>query len=105
MKATLLYLVLDIAAVLLTHIAQNLTEYPLQRIVSHHSARRAIGVFHRLVTVIADIERRTVKMTRLFGSIAITATQLGYIFLRTQYTGNNQSMKGHTLYMKTVEKS
>ena len=105
MKASLFHLILYVTAILLTHIAKNLTEYPFQCVVTDLAARWSFRSLYRLVTIIADIERRAIKMAGLLCSIAITTTQLDHIFLRAKYAGNNQFMHGDTLNIKAVEES
>ena len=103
MKATLFYLVLDVTAALISHIAQHLTEYPFQRVVTHLTTGWSFGILDRLVTVIADVESSAVKVTGVLGGITITTAQFGDILLRTEYTGHNQLMHGDTLDIKAVE--
>ena len=102
-ETALLHLVFDVAALLLAHITEHLTEHPLQRIVAHHAATRPIGILHRLIAVVADIERRAVEMAGVLGGITVTATQLCDIVLRTEHAGDNQLVEGHTLHIETVE--
>ena len=64
MEATLFYLVFDITAVLLTEIPQHLAEHPLQGIILNLAARLILGL-NLLVSIIADIERGTIKMARI----------------------------------------
>ncbi len=83
MEATLLHLIFDIAAVLLTEIAQHLGEYPFQGIILHLAARLFSGL-NLLIAVVADIEGSTIEMARILGSIAISGTQFRHIILGTQ---------------------
>ena len=61
-EAALLNLVLDIATVLLAHVAEHFGEHPLERIVLNLTAMRAFGILDGLVAVIADVERGAVEM-------------------------------------------
>ena len=103
METALLHFVLDVTALLLAHVAEHLAEHPLQRVVAHHAATRPSGILHRLIAVVADIEGRAVEMTGVLGGIAVTATQLHHIVLRTKHAGDNQLVEGHTLHVETVE--
>ena len=103
METTLLHLIFDVATILLAHVAQHLREYPLQRIVAHHTTTGAIWILHRLVAVIADIESGAIKMTGILRSITITPTEFHHILLRAEHAGNNDLMQRHTLYVETIE--
>ncbi len=103
MEATLLYFILDVATVLVAHIAQHLAEHPFQRVVTNLSTSRSFGIFDRLVAVIADIEGGAVEVTGVLGGIAVTAAQFGDILLRTEHTGHNDLMHGDALDIQTVE--
>ena len=83
METALLHLIFDIAASRLTHIAQHLGEHPFQRVVAHHPSRRAVWIFHRLIAVVANIEGSAIEMTRVLGGIAVTATELHHVLLRS----------------------
>ena len=102
MKAALLHLVFDVAAALLAHIAEHLGEHPFQGIIANLTARRTIRILHRLVAIVADVERGAIEMARVLSGIAVATTQFYHIFLRTEHTGNYQLMEGHTLHVKTI---
>ena len=105
METALLHLIFDIAAALFPHIAQHLGEHPFQRIVANLATRRPIGVLHRLIAVVADIESGAVEVARVLCGIAITAAQLHDIILRTEHAGDNDLVEGNALHIETVEES
>lgn len=104
METTLLDLVFDITASILTHIVKHLTEDELQRVVAYLTSMRTLWVFYGLITVVTDIERGAVEMARLLGCIGIILTQLSHIGLRTEHTSNNKAMQRYALHLQTVEK-
>ena len=79
MEAALLHLVLDVAATLLTNVAQHLAQHPLERIVLYGTALRFSRRGDSGKAVIADIESGTKEVATLTGSIAVTTLQVGYI--------------------------
>ena len=103
METALLYLIFNITAILLAHVAQHLREYPLQRIVAHHTTTGTFRILHRLVAVIADIESGAIEMTRILRSITITPTELHDILLGAEHAGDDDLMQGHTLHVETIE--
>ena len=99
MKAALLHLVLDKAATLFAHVTKHLAEHKLQRVVADTTATGTGGVFHRLIAVIADVERRAIEMAGVFGGIAIEAAQPCHVILRTEHTGDDETVEGYTFYI------
>jgi hypothetical protein len=81
MKAALLDFILDIATSLLTHITKHLGEDPLKGIIAHLTTGWAIGLLHRLIAIVADIEGGAIKVTRVLCGIAIATTKLHHIVL------------------------
>ena len=102
-KTALLHFILDIATLLLTHVAQYLTEYPLQRIALYLTTTGSIWVLHRLIAVIANIEGGAIEVAGVLRCITVTTAQFHHIVLRTEHAGDNQLMQGHSLHIKTVE--
>jgi hypothetical protein len=98
-EASLLHLILDVAALPLPHIAQHLGEYELQRVVAHLITRRPVGVLHRFIAVVADIEGGAIQMAGVLRGVAVDIAQPLYVLLRAQHTGNNQPVQGHTFYI------
>ena len=92
MEASLLNLILYIAALVLAHIVKNLTQHPLQRVVADLTARHPLGIFHGPIAVVANIERGAIEMTRVLRCIAIMRAQLSHIRLAAQYGRNNNLM-------------
>jgi len=105
MKATLLHLVLNKTAILLTHIIKYLTQDKFQRVVAYLTATGAVGILYCLITVITNIYRGAIEVTGVFCGIAIMAAQLGHILLRTEHAGHDETMQGHTFYLQTVKES
>ena len=102
MKATLVHLVFDITAVLLTEIPQHLAENPLQGIILHLAARLFLRL-NLLIPVVADIEGSTIEMARILGSIAVSGSQFRHIILCTQDTGNNDLMQRNALDLQRIK--
>ena len=44
-------------------------------------------------------------MAGVLCGVSISTSQFHHILLRTEHTGNDDTMQGNTLYIKTVEKS
>lgn len=63
METALLDFILYIAAFLLSHVAQHLTKYPLESVVTHRTPFGTVRFLYRDITVIAYIERRAIQMT------------------------------------------
>ena len=81
MKASLFYLIFYIASSLFSHIAKNLGKDPFQRIVAHLTTSRASGILNCFITVITDVKRGAVEMTRILGSITIATAKFQHILL------------------------
>ena len=105
MKATLLHLVLNKTAILLTHIIKYLTQDKFQRIVAYLTATGAVGILYCLITVITDIYCCAIKVARILSSITVMTAQLGHILLRTEHAGHDETMQGHAFYLQTVKES
>lgn len=70
-ETTLLYFVLDVAALLFAHVTKNLTKHPFQRVVLHHATPRTIRVANGLVTVITDVKSCAIQVTGVLCGIAV----------------------------------
>ena len=105
MKATLLHLVLNKTAILLTHIIKYLTQDKFQRVVAYLTATGAVGILYCLITVITNIYRGAIEVTGVFSGIAIMTAQFGHILLRTEHAGHDETMQGHAFYLQTVKES
>ena len=81
-ETALLHLILDVATALLAHIPKYLAEYPFERIVAHHTARRSPGILNRLIAIITDVKRRTIEMAGVLRRIAVAPTEFRHILLR-----------------------
>ena len=103
METTLLYLIFNVAAILLAHVAQHLREYPLQRVVTHLTTTGTIRILHRLIAVVADVEGRAVEMTGVLRRITVTPTEFRHVLLRAEHAGNNDLMQRYTLHVETIE--
>ena len=79
MIAALLHFILYIAALILAHIIQDLTKHPFERIVLYLTTLGAFGVLNCLITVVTDVECRSIKMTRVLCGIMIV---IQYFFRR-----------------------
>ena len=99
METALLHLVFDIAAALFAQIAQNFREYVLQGVIAHLTGT------YGMVAIVADVNRCAIKMTGVFCGVTIAPTEFDYIFLRTEYTGDDDLMKGQSLDVKAIEES
>lgn len=84
-EATLLDLILDVAAALLTHVAEHLAEDELEGVAPHLAARGAIRVADRLVAVVGDVEGRAVEMARMFRGVGVIAAQTADVGLRAEH--------------------
>ena len=102
MEATLMHLVFDVAAVLLTEIPQHLAEHPFQGIILNLAARLVLGL-NLLVSVVADIECGTIKMARILGGITITGSEFRHIILGAQDACYDDLMQRNTLNLQGIE--
>ena len=102
MEATLMHLVFDITAVLIAEIPQHLAEHPLQGIILNLSARLVLGL-NLLVSVVADIERGTIKMARILSGITITGSEFRHIILGAQDARHDDLMQRNTLNLQGIE--
>ena len=105
MKAALFHLILDETTALLTHVPQHLREYELQRIIANSTSGRAFRVFHRLVAVVADVERRTIEVARILGGITVDTTQTAHILLGTQHAGDDKAVQRYTFIYRESKKA
>ena len=92
MKATLLDLVLDVAASLFTDVAQHLAQHPLECIVLHGATLGAIWRGYSRETIITDIKGGAEHVTTLAGSIAIASLQTSHIVLSPKHTRHDDAM-------------
>lgn len=83
MEASLLYLVLDVAAVLLAKVAEDFGENPFQGVVAYGTLAGAFGILHGYVAVIAKVEGGAIKVAAVFSGIVVAAAELIDILLRT----------------------
>ena len=103
METALLHLVLDVAAILFSQVAQHLGEHPLQRVIAHLAATGAVGVLDRLVAVVADVESGAVEMAGVLRGIAVAPAELHHILLSAEDAGDDDLMQGHTLDVEAIE--
>ena len=103
MKASLLYFILDIAAVVLPHVAQHLAEHPFQRVVCHGAAWLLVGVAHRCVAIVADVKRGAVKVAGVYRCIMVATAQFIYVLASAKHTGNDEFVQWHLFNLQTVE--
>ena len=103
MPATLMYFILDVTAILLPHVPQNLGKHIFKCIVAHLTAVLS-WCLDRFVTIITYIERGAIEVATVLRGIAVLAAKLCHIGLRAQHTRHNDLMKGDAFNLKTVKK-
>ena len=81
METALLYLIFNIASALFSQVVQHLAQYVFQCVVAHLAALLTVWRTYGLVAVVADVEGRAIKMTRIFSSISIVVSQFLHVAL------------------------
>lgn len=104
MEATLLHLIFNIATVLLTEVAEHLTQHPLQGVVAHLSTR-LLSRLHRLIPIITYIKGGAIEVTGVLGGIAIVSTELRHIVLGTEDARHNNLVQWDALDLQGIEVS
>ena len=101
-EASLVNLILDVAAILHPHIAQHLRQHPFQRVVLHLSARFS-QCLHLLVPIITNIKSGSIEVAGVLRGISVAGAELRHIVLGTQDAGYDNLMQGDSLDLQRVE--
>ena len=99
----MLHLIFDITTILVAEVTQHLTQYPFQTVVTNLSAGRPFGRFHRLVAVIADVDRCAIQVATVIRSIEIATAQTFHITLGAGDTGDDNLVERDILHIEAVE--
>ena len=103
MEATLLDLILDVAAALFAHVAQHLAEDELEGVAPHLAAQRTVRVADRLVAVVGDVEGCAVEMARLLRGVGVISAQAADVGLRAEHARDDEAVQGDALHLQRVE--
>ena len=80
MKTTLMHFVLDVAAVLFSHVVQYLAENPFQCVILYRTML-FIWCFYSFISIVTNIYRCSIKMTTVYCCIAIMVSKFIYILI------------------------
>ena len=97
-----MYFILDVTAILLPHVPQNLGKHIFKCIVAHLTAVLSRRL-HRFVTIITYVERGAIEVATVLRGIAVLAAKLRHIGLRAQHTRHNDLMKRDAFKLKTAK--
>ena len=89
METSLLHLILNVASLGLTHVAQHLAEHPLEGVVAHGAALRPFGWADCLIAVIADVEGGAVEVAGVLGGVGVARAQFLNVAARAQHAGDD----------------
>ena len=105
MEASLLHLILHITRSEHPLVIKHLREDPFQRVVAHPATFGPVWVFHGDVSVIADVESRSIAVTALARRVCVKVAQPRDVVLRAQDRRNDQFVERNTFRRQRIEES